>query len=1071
MEDFCNPESSQETRVSALNTLLLQTMDSTHPLRLSDLVASSSLHLNSPNATVRRRAVLLLAEIALRNKTLDLGEGAEYLAAFAGDRLQDESSMGETLKLIRGITANPSFWAGLQALSEPTEAATSPPAAGGGGETVTMTETETVAESGTETETETEEVAAVPILSSPSGGLIVALMTNLTNLQGFVHSTRKEFYLVIGQILAHPFARSVVAAPALGPEFVFAFIQAMEGEKDPRNLAPVFADVVALISHVPSASRFVEDLFEITSCYFPITLRTPPGASEESLGFSVQGLVSDLRTVLTASDDLAPFSIPFFLDKLSASLAATKAESLTCLASCVAAFSPSVLAPWGDSVWSVFREELLGSDDIDFIRAAIPVLRTYLSAIHDSDEAAPVFASILRDLSSPLLDDPDAQVSKVVTSILCALIECGPIPARAAYDSIVPALLAKYGSVTTPVATQNTILGYLLGILIATLSAPALLEDEPLLSSLLAPFLPPFVESLTPIVTERSDPLIRKTGMLGIKSLLSSSPAARVLHAISPALLPSLVATSFGSALNDDDEAVREQANEGLVGLAELTSYPDSEDLLNSHVLAPLLEALQNHLGPASSPSDLGKLTPLLDTAGKLSGSTPSLFSRLANALSEFLVPIPHPSVLTVLLPALDTILKNGLALSASAGNVEDFPDLASLATRVVTLALTLATDDSVGGGGEKMVSPRVAVPVFARAARALGRVRLMRLLASRVGGDGGSGGLIPSGLPYLLGVLGGLEGTGGGWEDEPQMEGVMRAAIELSVSVLESPEDTSGDGASAGPLICLVVNRHGLDVSGGGLLRSRVDGFVASSDGEGMAPPLLGWILRGMLMAGEFGSAKPVLEHLVSQSILTLPGESGTAYASVLGVVLGSAGMGTAYEPLFTLECGARLRIMYKQRVFATLLPQLLALYEACGDTNVLIAVSHLLQGVPKAVLEPELDTLLPLLISALTSDSIPLQVATVTSFASLAIDVPSSMAPALDDLLPTLLSLSRFRSSVNVRLASLSCLGALAGLSEAYLRPYVKRVVRVLGQALDDPKRAVRSAAVGARNKWSLL
>lgn len=83
---------------------------------------------------------------------------------------------------------------------------------------------------------------------------------------------------------------------ALGPDFVFGYVQAIDGEKDPRNLLTVFR-LTKLVIQGLDISRFAEvgrvvvlwvwawgdwgltldqDLCEVTSCYYPITFTPPP---------------------------------------------------------------------------------------------------------------------------------------------------------------------------------------------------------------------------------------------------------------------------------------------------------------------------------------------------------------------------------------------------------------------------------------------------------------------------------------------------------------------------------------------------------------------------------------------------------------------------------------------------------------------------------------------------------------------------------------------------------------------------------------------------------------------------
>jgi DNA repair/transcription protein MET18/MMS19 len=52
-------------------------------------------------------------------------------------------------------------------------------------------------------------------------------------------------------------------------DFVYGFLQAMDGEKDPRNLLACF-ECLRLIGERLNLGPFVEETFEIFACYFPI---------------------------------------------------------------------------------------------------------------------------------------------------------------------------------------------------------------------------------------------------------------------------------------------------------------------------------------------------------------------------------------------------------------------------------------------------------------------------------------------------------------------------------------------------------------------------------------------------------------------------------------------------------------------------------------------------------------------------------------------------------------------------------------------------------------------------------
>jgi DNA repair/transcription protein MET18/MMS19 len=74
-------------------------------------------------------------------------------------------------------------------------------------------------------------------------------------------------------------------------EFVFGFTQTMDGEKDPRNLMKAFTLVREIVRNF-DISNHVEDLFEVTFCYFPITFKPPP---DDPYGITAEDLKINLR--------------------------------------------------------------------------------------------------------------------------------------------------------------------------------------------------------------------------------------------------------------------------------------------------------------------------------------------------------------------------------------------------------------------------------------------------------------------------------------------------------------------------------------------------------------------------------------------------------------------------------------------------------------------------------------------------------------------------------------------------------------------------------------------------------
>jgi DNA repair/transcription protein MET18/MMS19 len=142
----------------------------------------------------------------------------------------------------------------------------------------------------------------------------------------------------------------MAALRSMNNEFVFGFTQVMDGEKDPRNLMKAFT-LVREIVHNFDISNHVEDLFEVTFCYFPITFKPPP---DDPYGISADDLKLNLRSVtcftrwgvqryakdrlslffflnyrhsLSSSPHFAKFAMPLLLEKLSSSSGSAKVRT------------------------------------------------------------------------------------------------------------------------------------------------------------------------------------------------------------------------------------------------------------------------------------------------------------------------------------------------------------------------------------------------------------------------------------------------------------------------------------------------------------------------------------------------------------------------------------------------------------------------------------------------------------------------------------------------------------------------------------------------------------------------
>ncbi|KAG8771304.1 hypothetical protein FRC12_003699 [Ceratobasidium sp. 428] len=164
-----------------------------------------------------------------------------------------------------------------------------------------------------------------------------------------VQSTRYVVFRIIDMLLAKHL--EVLKST---PTFLPKYIQLAEGEKDPRNLLVAF-NIAKILSLEFNITAHVDDLFDIVSCYFPISFEPPPN---NPYGITAEDLKSSLRECLSASPRFGPLALPFFLEKLSATSPQTKRDTLKTLGICLPVYGPTVAKSFAPQMWSSFKLEV-----------------------------------------------------------------------------------------------------------------------------------------------------------------------------------------------------------------------------------------------------------------------------------------------------------------------------------------------------------------------------------------------------------------------------------------------------------------------------------------------------------------------------------------------------------------------------------------------------------------------------------------------------------------------------------------------------------------------------------------
>ncbi|GJP69332.1 hypothetical protein CLOP_g270 [Closterium sp. NIES-67] len=202
-----------------------------------------------------------------------------------------------------------------------------------------------------------------------------------------------------------------------------------------------------------------------------------------------------------------------------------------------------------------------------------------------------------------------------------------------------------------------------------------------------------------------------------------------------------------------------------------------------------------------------------------------------------------------------------------------------------------------------------------------------------------------------------------------------------------------------------------------------------------------------------------------------------GVAAAEGFGVIMGEGG------DCLTPACHCVCRPLYKQRFLSAFLPALSSTLRhmppappSHARAQCLRAFTHTVAHAPPAALLLSAPQVLPLLLSALSSlshdriDSSRLHALLLLlgSFATTPGTARDLCGQHLTSITTNLLALAAYPHAMEVRETAVECVTALAGLPHTQVFPHTKKVLRAMDARLDDPKRAVRRAAVMCKTTW---
>uniref|UniRef100_A0A3B4F3I0 MMS19 nucleotide excision repair protein n=1 Tax=Pundamilia nyererei TaxID=303518 RepID=A0A3B4F3I0_9CICH len=853
----------------------------------------------------------------------------------------------------------------------------------------------------------------------------------------------------------------------LGADFVFGFVQSMDGERDPRNLLLAFQIAKNLIHRGYELGKFTEELFEVTSCYFPIDFSPPPN---DPHGITREELVQALRAVLTGTPNFAEFLLPLLIEKLDSDVQSAKLDSLQTLAACVSQYEHKHVAEFLQGLWTAVRREVFQTSSERIESAGLAALTALTSCLSrsvlssDSEDSLSTFLDFILTDCKHHLCEPDLKLVWPSAKLLQAACSASTSASHIITAAVMPSLLEQYNN-RAQCSHRRTLLEVVQRFIHSVKNCQSSDNDE---SVFLA-----FRESLCGVVF----------------SALSENNSSLQITATS--VLTSL-AQQAGLLLESDIELALDHLTRLLlieeddrVSLAVVECAGALAQLHPALVISKLIPRLKNEMytGEASELHShhavrqrcLSALAAVSIQPSVVQESTPVLLEVLRSA---------HTGDVSF---SVDEVVLTCRSLQRIAEQVQDTEEAGRcfhniIIPHLLSLALQAALQGSSGTPSplvEEVVLSAM-VPVISTSCSRL-QPTLAGQTASRAVSlflDGDVSFLPDNSFPSHMQLL---KQEGDSWSlsrlvcllmgsvcslprsvEVPQIDKLLSALEEMSCTCSHPLSYTSAAKCFAG-----LVNKK---PQGQFVLIQRTVKRVCSeldspsSSVHTQAFTLMIWVSKALLLRYH-----PLFTTLTDKLFSLLDDARLGPMAAADGFSL----LMSDSTDVLNRACHADVRIMYRQRFFSENKAKLVQGFNAAPQEkkpNYLKALSNIVNKLPKQVQVTELPALLSLLLEALSCPDQDIHLTTLSCLEPVLVNPPQVLIQQLEALVNRLLALL-CSPAMSVRIASLSCISALSYFPVHEVLPFRARVLRALAKPLDDKKRLVRREAVQARAQWFLL
>ncbi|PGH26805.1 hypothetical protein AJ80_01571 [Polytolypa hystricis UAMH7299] len=249
-------------------------------------------------------------------------------------------------------------------------------------------------------------------------------------------------------------------------ESLVGIVELVSGERDPRNLMVVFSVLRVLMVEWDMANH-VQTLFDSVYNYFPITFKPPPN---DPYGITAQDLKTRLQDCIASTQLFAPHAFPLLLDKLDSTSFNVKKDALSAITACITAYDPVVVSRYSISIWDSLKFEILNAQEEVLAQDSLCVLQAVTKRL--SDLAPPnLQQSTLSQFLKPITNEcneqfrePQQKQAKPAQQILRSLSAASAASLTLITQTVVAPLLTVYQD-ADGIAKQRALLETLVSLL------------------------------------------------------------------------------------------------------------------------------------------------------------------------------------------------------------------------------------------------------------------------------------------------------------------------------------------------------------------------------------------------------------------------------------------------------------------------------------------------------------------------------------------------------------------------------------------------------------------------------